>query len=61
MKRGAWYFMSNWLENYVYRTPMGISLFLIAGLLTLVITFTTISYKAYQASVMNPADSIKTE
>ncbi len=57
----AWYFMSNWLENYVYRTPMGISLFLIAGLLTLVITFATISYKAYQASVMNPADSIKTE
>jgi putative ABC transport system permease protein len=57
----AWYFMTNWLENYVYRTPMGISLFLIAGLLTLVITFATISYKAYQASVMNPADSIKTE
>jgi len=57
----AWYFMSNWLENYIYRTPMGISVFLIAGLLTLVITFATISYKANQASVMNPADSIKTE
>ena len=57
----AWYFMNNWLENYVYRTTIGIPLFLIAGLLTLVITFLTISYKAYQASVMNPADSIKTE
>lgn len=57
----AWYFMSNWLENYVYRTSIGALLFIIAGLLTLVITFATISYKAYQAAVTNPADSVKTE
>ncbi len=57
----AWYFMSNWLENYVYRTGIGALLFIIAGLLTLVITFATISYKAYQAAVTNPADSVRTE
>lgn len=57
----AYYFMSNWLENYVYRTSIGALLFIIAGLLTLVITFATISYKAYQAAVTNPAESIKTE
>lgn len=57
----AWYFMNNWLENYVYRTGIGALLFLIAGLLTLVITFATISYKAYKAAVANPADSVKTE
>jgi putative ABC transport system permease protein len=57
----SYYFMSNWLENYVYRSTIGVPLFLIAGLLTLVITFATISFKAYQAAVMNPAESIKTE
>ncbi len=57
----AYYFMSNWLENYVYRSKIGVPLFLIAGLLTILITFITISYKAYQAAIMNPADSIKTE
>ncbi|MRR19941.1 FtsX-like permease family protein, partial [bacterium] len=57
----AYYFMSKWLENYVYRSDIGILLFILAGLLTLVITFATISYKAYQAAVANPADSIKTE
>jgi putative ABC transport system permease protein len=57
----AYYFMSNWLENYVYRTTIGVPLFIIAGLLTLVITFATISYKAYQAAVTNPAESVKTE
>jgi putative ABC transport system permease protein len=57
----AYYFMSNWLENYVYRSKMGVPLFIIAGLLTILITFLTISYKAYQAAIMNPADSIKIE
>jgi len=57
----AYYFMNNWLENYVYKTNIGIALLLYAGLITLVITFMTVSYKAYQAAVMNPAASLKTE
>jgi len=57
----AYYFMSNWLENYVYRSKIGVPLLLFAGLLTILITFLTISYKAYQAAIMNPSDSIKTE
>ena len=57
----AWYFMHNWLKNYVYRINIGIALIAMAALLTTLITFITISYKAYQASIMNPADSIKTE
>ncbi len=57
----AYYFMSNWLENYVYRTTIGAGLLFTAALMTIVITLLTISYKAYQASVMNPANSIRTE
>jgi putative ABC transport system permease protein len=57
----AYYFMSNWLQNYVYRSEIGVLLFVTAAALTLLITFLTISYKAYQASIMNPANSIKTE
>jgi len=36
-------------------------LIILAALLTIVITFITISYKAYQAAMMNPANSLKTE
>lgn len=57
----AYYFMSKWLLNYVYKTNISIPLLILAALLTIVITFLTISYKAYQASVMNPANSLKTE
>jgi putative ABC transport system permease protein len=57
----AWYFMSKWLENYVYRNNLGPSLFILAAALTILITFITVGFKAYQASVMNPAQSIKTQ
>lgn len=57
----AYYFMSNWLENYVYRTTIGAIVILSACLITIVITFVTISYKAWQAAIMNPSNSIKTE
>jgi putative ABC transport system permease protein len=57
----AYYFMSNWLENYVYRSPIGVTVLLIAAILTIFITFITISYKAYQAAIMNPANALRTE
>jgi len=57
----AYWFMGNWLENYVYRTKIGIMLIVLSALLTIIITFLTISYKAFQAAITNPAESIRTE
>jgi len=57
----TWYFMSRWIENYVYRNKLSPSLFILSGLLIVLITFLTIGFKAYQASIMNPAQSIRTE
>jgi putative ABC transport system permease protein len=57
----AMYVMNKWLENYVYRIHIGVLLIVLATSLTIVITFLTIGYKAYQAAIMNPANSIKTE
>jgi putative ABC transport system permease protein len=57
----AYYFMNSWLSNYVYRTTIALQLLVFSALLTLMITFITVSYKAYQASILNPASSLKTE
>jgi putative ABC transport system permease protein len=57
----AYIIMSKWLENYVYRSSIGVTLLIFAAVITLIITFITVSYKAYQAAVMNPASSIRTE
>ena len=57
----AFYLMSNWLQNYVYRTSLGTMVFIIAALATIAVTFMTISYKAYKAAILNPATSLRTE
>jgi len=57
----AYYFMSNWLQNYFYRSKIGMSLLVLAAALTILITLITISYKSYQAAILNPANSLKTE
>lgn len=55
------YFMSSWLKNYVYRTEMGILVFVLAAAITIAITFITISFKAYRAALMNPTESLRME
>jgi len=56
----SWYFMKNWLENYVYSITLGFMLFFIPGLIAIVLTAITISYHAYRAAITNPADTIHT-
>ena len=55
----SWYFMKNWLDNFVYSISMGFMLFAIPGLIALGLTAITISYQALQAANTNPADTIK--
>lgn len=55
----SWYFMRNWLENYVYSISLGFMLFLIPGLIAIVLTTITISFHAYKAAITNPAETIK--
>jgi len=57
----AFYMMNGWLQNYVYRTSMGVMVFIIAAIITIAITFMTISYKAYKAAILNPASSLRSE
>lgn len=57
----AYYMMSSWLQNYVYRTPLGVMVFILSAIITITLTFLTISYKAYKAAILNPASSLRTE
>lgn len=58
---GSYYFMTRWLENYVYRSGISAFVLVFAALITIALTLITISYRAYKAAVLNPAESIKTE
>ncbi|WP_296705367.1 ABC transporter permease [Algoriphagus sp.] len=57
----AWFAMDGWLDSFAFKVDLGINVFLIAGLLTLVIALLTVSYQAISAAVVNPVKSLKSE
>jgi ABC-type antimicrobial peptide transport system permease subunit len=57
----AYYFLSNWLENYTYRTDMAWWIFALSGIGALLITLTTVSYQSIKAALANPVKSLRNE
>ena len=57
----AWYFMNGWLQNFVYRIPMNMSIFILAIVVSLVIAWITVGYRAVKAALANPVKSLRTE
>ena len=53
--------VDRWLDSYPYRTPIQGWVFLLAFLLTLVITLITVSWQSWKAANANPVDAVKTE
>ncbi len=57
----AWYFMGQWLQNFVYRVEMGWWVFALAGGLALLIALLTISFQSIKAALTNPVRSLRNE
>jgi ABC-type antimicrobial peptide transport system permease subunit len=57
----AWYMMSNWLSHFVYRIPLSPVLFILAVIISVLIAWLTVGYKSFQAALINPAKSLKSE
>jgi putative ABC transport system permease protein len=57
----AYYFMHQWLENFVYRINLSISLFLISFLISITVAWLTVGYRAIKSATANPVKSLKYE
>lgn len=57
----GWIAMDGWLQNFAYRVDLGVSVFLGAGLLALLIALLTVSYQAFRAARLDPVESLQTE
>jgi ABC-type antimicrobial peptide transport system permease subunit len=57
----AWYFASNWLDSYEYRVPVGVDVFVLAGLVSLLIALATVSAQAMRAALADPVKSLGSE
>lgn len=57
----AYYGMSRWLEGFAYRTELDWWIFVLAGLITVAIVLSTVSWVTYQAARRNPVEALKYE
>ena len=57
----AYYIMTQWLQDFAYRTTLSINTFFLCGLIALIIALLTISYQAIKAAQANPIDSLRYE
>jgi putative ABC transport system permease protein len=57
----AYIFMNKWLQNFSYRTNIGVELFIFSGIIAFIIAILTVSYQSIKAAAANPIDSLKYE
>lgn len=57
----AWFTVHRWLENFVYRTPMYVWVYIVALLIVTIITILTVTFQNWRAANDNPVNSIKSE
>jgi len=57
----AYFIMTKWLEDFTYRIEIELWTFILAGLLTLLIAFLTVSFQAIKAATANPVEALKYE
>ena len=57
----SWYIMSGWLQNFVYRISLSAWVFVLAIIVSVVIAFLTVGYKAIKAALANPVKSLRSE
>ncbi|MCP4703278.1 MAG: FtsX-like permease family protein, partial [candidate division Zixibacteria bacterium] len=57
----AYYVMNLWLEDFAFRTNIGIDLFLLAGGITLFFAIATVIYQVIKAARSNPVETLRYE
>jgi putative ABC transport system permease protein len=57
----AWWAGNKWLEDFAYRIPVQIYVFIAAALVTVLIALFTVGFHAVRTALMNPVKSLRTE
>lgn len=57
----VYFVVTKWLENFVFKTPLSIWIFMGGGLIVFLVTLLTILMQSYNAASENPADVLKSE
>lgn len=57
----SYYFMHQWLQDFVYRTNLSWWIFALSGISAILIALITVSFQAIKAAIANPVASLRSE
>jgi putative ABC transport system permease protein len=57
----AYILINKWLQDFAYKTDIGIWTFILSGTFAFIIAFFTVSYQLFKAATANPVDSLRYE
>ena len=57
----AYFLMEQWLTKFAFHDTQGITVFLLAGVIAVLIAWVTIGWQAYKAAIANPVKSLRSE
>ena len=57
----SYFVMNQWLKDFQYRIEIGIGIFLVAGIASLMVALLTVSFQAMKASIANPVETLRSE
>jgi putative ABC transport system permease protein len=57
----GWYIMTQWLQEFAYRTDLSWWVFALAAAIAVAIAITTVSIQSIKAATANPVKSLRTE
>ncbi|WP_343690683.1 ABC transporter permease [Chitinophaga sp.] len=57
----GYYCMNQWLQGYYYHTEIGWGIFVLAIVMSILIAWVTVGYKAIKAALANPIKSLRSE
>jgi putative ABC transport system permease protein len=57
----AYLAMNRWLQNYAYRTSIGVGILILAAFIALFVAFLTVSVQTIRTAVVDPVESLRYE
>ena len=57
----AYFLMNKWLQDFAFRTGLGVGTFILSGFIALVIALFSVSYQSFRAAAATPINALRYE